>query len=78
MPASVRQEHTLRNTSSFAMPGAKNKGGTSGECIVCREEGVVSKSTNLQCDVCLNGKGKPGAYLHLPCFFKSHVCYKRK
>ena len=59
------------------VPGAKNKGGTSGECIVCKEEEVKGKSSNLQCDVCLNGKGVPGAYHHLGCFFKSHVCYKR-
>ena len=49
----------------------------SGECIVCKEEEVKGKSSNLQCDVCLNGKGVPGAYHHLGCFFKSHVCYKR-
>ena len=66
-----------RERMSCIAPGAKNKGGTSGECIVCKEEEVKGKSSNLQCDVCLNGKGVPGAYHHLGCFFKSHVCYKR-
>ena len=63
--------------SCIACRVRRTKGGTSGECIVCKEEEVKGKSSNLQCDVCLNGKGVPGAYHHLGCFFKSHVCYKR-